>query len=575
MTYTLNSVFDLLNDDNTIHLNRFLNHAIGLNENVIYNCLISKYYYYSTKKPEQVSDGWFYSTVNDLWESTSLQEKAQRRAINELVKYGLIEVMKKGIPQKRYFRITNNLEQLSNLISKGREISKEIKDKENNKSENVGKNVTVQILPNGGNEMAKRRTSSAQTAELNPPKRLIQKRPNGGNESAQTADSLYYNHNRINHNVNNHQSINHSAAEAERDFENSQNPEQTDGHDGEKRKTNNLSFREVISSMKELRVWETDVNSEEDYMDCNEIDRRTEECVIPYSFIGNRQAIETALKFIFAYSYRFEQGTFDELEKNFVDTVIGTLTAVLSDDKKKSPISRNEIIDYINKINKESSMIEWTMEWSEKYSKIMESKRNRNKNVTFASGFFTTCMINFLKPEEYKLFARDQITDMCIYDNNIAVTQTRINDSHPQKSNDRSETAELVQDSVAEINQNEYKTDKQLKEEQHREAEIEKKKCIDDLQIYIAKHNCTEERRFIASIGDVSYQCQCAAKEELDEIIKYFGQKGKQIKHLSELTNDEYDEFLKYWAEIEKQQKEEREKRIAETNETMKKLGII
>lgn len=92
----MNSIFQLLNPDNTISINRPLAHAIGLDEAIVYGAIISKWYYYSERGMID-EDGWFYSTIPDMRESTAIGEKAQKRCIDNLVKYGLIRCEQRGM----------------------------------------------------------------------------------------------------------------------------------------------------------------------------------------------------------------------------------------------------------------------------------------------------------------------------------------------------------------------------------------------------------------------------------------------------------------------------------------------
>ena len=76
----MNAIFQLLNPNNTVSVNRPLAHAIGLNEAVVYGALVAKYYWYSDRG--MLDDGWFYSTAPDLQESTALTEKQQKRCVD-------------------------------------------------------------------------------------------------------------------------------------------------------------------------------------------------------------------------------------------------------------------------------------------------------------------------------------------------------------------------------------------------------------------------------------------------------------------------------------------------------------
>lgn len=121
----MNAIFQLLNPANTITVNRPLAHALGSNEAMIYGALISKFYYYSERG--MLDDGWFYSTAPDLAESTALSEKQQKRAVDNLVKSGLICSELRGMPAKRSFYIVEDIAVLQRLIAEGEEKMRAIK----------------------------------------------------------------------------------------------------------------------------------------------------------------------------------------------------------------------------------------------------------------------------------------------------------------------------------------------------------------------------------------------------------------------------------------------------------------
>ena len=122
----MNAIFQMLNPSNTLTVNRLLAHAIGLSEAVVYASLISKCSYYESNGMLDDS-GWFYSTVPDLEASTALSEYQQKRCIKNLVDAGLIESKNRGLPAKRCFRIIEDIELISNLISQGEKKQLSIK----------------------------------------------------------------------------------------------------------------------------------------------------------------------------------------------------------------------------------------------------------------------------------------------------------------------------------------------------------------------------------------------------------------------------------------------------------------
>ena len=114
----MKAIFKLLNPDNTMSINRQLAHAVGLAEAVVYGALLSKYAYYSQRG--LLTDGdWFYSTAEDLEESTALTARQQRRCIDTLAKLGLIQCKVQGMPAKRFFYINDNAELLACILSNG------------------------------------------------------------------------------------------------------------------------------------------------------------------------------------------------------------------------------------------------------------------------------------------------------------------------------------------------------------------------------------------------------------------------------------------------------------------------
>lgn len=121
----MNAIYQLLNPSNTLTVNRLLAHALGTNEAIIYACLISKFYYYSER--DMLNDGWFYSTAPDLQESSTLTERQQKKAVDNLVRAGLVMCELRGMPAKRSFYIIENVTRISELIAEGEAKAAQIK----------------------------------------------------------------------------------------------------------------------------------------------------------------------------------------------------------------------------------------------------------------------------------------------------------------------------------------------------------------------------------------------------------------------------------------------------------------
>lgn len=114
-------ILERLNPTNTGSFNRLIAHALGLDAAVVYSALISKREYYASRDMLD-SEGWFYSTVEDMQESTSMAICKQRSAIKLLKDKGLVEVSKRGMTARRHFRVRDEVELLDKFLKQGKEI---------------------------------------------------------------------------------------------------------------------------------------------------------------------------------------------------------------------------------------------------------------------------------------------------------------------------------------------------------------------------------------------------------------------------------------------------------------------
>ncbi len=116
----IEQIIKLLNSDNTVSANRLLAHALGIKAALLFNSLVGKQAYYE-KHSMLDSEGWFYSTIEDMQESTALSRCQQNKAIGVLVKAGLIDYRTGGVHCRRHFRVRNDTAQLEKYLIKGAE----------------------------------------------------------------------------------------------------------------------------------------------------------------------------------------------------------------------------------------------------------------------------------------------------------------------------------------------------------------------------------------------------------------------------------------------------------------------
>lgn len=100
------SVIDILSNGNYIVVNKKIASDLGLYEAILLGELASEHKYWSNT--EKLEDGFFYSTVEKIKENTTLSKDQQRSAMNTLKEKGIVTVILKGIPAKRYIRINED-----------------------------------------------------------------------------------------------------------------------------------------------------------------------------------------------------------------------------------------------------------------------------------------------------------------------------------------------------------------------------------------------------------------------------------------------------------------------------------
>ncbi|MBO5065616.1 MAG: hypothetical protein J6D06_05810 [Clostridia bacterium] len=102
-----------------------LNTAIMLSE------IYSEYTYWKEQNGLQ-KGGWFFSTVENMYNNTGLSKHQQLIACKELEAYGIIKIKYHGMPKKRYFKFdTTNLNNLySDFLSNSNQTDEHYNDED-------------------------------------------------------------------------------------------------------------------------------------------------------------------------------------------------------------------------------------------------------------------------------------------------------------------------------------------------------------------------------------------------------------------------------------------------------------
>lgn len=113
------SIINLIASNNFITVNRDLIKLYGLEEAVILGELASEYSYWE-RKGELDDDGYFFSTIENIEETTGIKVKQQRKALETLKECGIIDAKLKGLPARRYIKIfPEGLEKIFGRTEKG------------------------------------------------------------------------------------------------------------------------------------------------------------------------------------------------------------------------------------------------------------------------------------------------------------------------------------------------------------------------------------------------------------------------------------------------------------------------
>ena len=94
---------DKIFESDYIRLSRTCIRKFGLNTSVMLSEIYSEYVYWKEHDGLQ-SGGWFYSTIENIYNNTGLSKHQQLMACKALVAYGIIKIKYHGMPKKRYFK---------------------------------------------------------------------------------------------------------------------------------------------------------------------------------------------------------------------------------------------------------------------------------------------------------------------------------------------------------------------------------------------------------------------------------------------------------------------------------------
>ena len=106
-------VNEIMASNGYIVLNKRAVRVFGLETAAILGELTAKSKYFK-ERGELTDDGYFYSTIEALEENTAVKVKKQRQILSELKEQGIVDVMLRGMPAKRFIKV--NYEKLFHFL---------------------------------------------------------------------------------------------------------------------------------------------------------------------------------------------------------------------------------------------------------------------------------------------------------------------------------------------------------------------------------------------------------------------------------------------------------------------------
>lgn len=138
-------IISLLSTDGYIVCNKTIIRLFGGDCAILLGELCAEYNYF--KNRDELVDNMFYSTQDNIENMTGLNPYSQRKALNILKENNIIEVVRKGVPSKNYYKI--NEEQLFNIFTSSplnfKQLEVQNLNLNNNKNNNNNTNTKVLV----------------------------------------------------------------------------------------------------------------------------------------------------------------------------------------------------------------------------------------------------------------------------------------------------------------------------------------------------------------------------------------------------------------------------------------------
>lgn len=179
------NVYEMLSRDNYLTVNKLVMRTLGISESILLSELCYRRQFLA-RADKLTEDGFFYATVEDVEEETTLSDYAQRKILEKLNQIGLVDVERRGLPARRYICIHENALQslMDSITSANAPVPEDFKNKSPNSSAlNNNKLNNNTHVSSKDDTFDKGHSHSSARSETSPSGKLFSSRRNTGKNS--------------------------------------------------------------------------------------------------------------------------------------------------------------------------------------------------------------------------------------------------------------------------------------------------------------------------------------------------------------------------------------------------------
>ena len=150
------SIISLIASNNYIVVNKEVLQKLGVYPAIMLGELAGEYNYFS--KTGELVDGMFYSTIENIQNNTTLSRHQQTEAISKLKELEILEVVVKGIPAKRFFKLNEN--KLIEMFASEKDVANQNAKNLHTGMSEIDKQASKKLTGNNNNNSNKKNSNN-------------------------------------------------------------------------------------------------------------------------------------------------------------------------------------------------------------------------------------------------------------------------------------------------------------------------------------------------------------------------------------------------------------------------------